>query len=163
VRAPDRVPGESFFRPRPDSGDRSRREDSGSPEAGEVAGCIRIDAVIGAVRRSTALPQIAVMGREGEILRVHIGAQVRENGGLLGGIWRVTPQADGVGAGAVVVGAKVIVFDPAIGVAIPVVPVKCTRRGKGQGGQRESGGRRQHRLAQPLQHARKLIHSFVPL
>src|SRR5205823_765714 len=39
------------------------REHSGSMEAAEVAGRPRIDAAIGAVRRSTALAQIAVMSR----------------------------------------------------------------------------------------------------
>ena len=111
------------------------REDSGSMEAAEVDGRPRIDAAIGAVRRSTALPQIAVMGREGEILRVHIGDQVRENGGLLGGIRQVTPQADGVGAAALLVDAIGIVFVLAVGVALPVVPVKGTRHSEGQGGQ----------------------------
>ncbi len=70
-------------------------------------------------------------------MRVHISDQVRENGSLLGGIRQVTPQADGIGAAALLVDAIGIVFVLAVGIAVTVVPVKATWHGDGQGGQRE--------------------------
>src|SRR5262249_20786493 len=119
------------------------REDSGSTEAAEVDGGVRVNGIIRAIRRSTALPQIAVMGSEGEILRVHIVDQVRKNGGLLGGIRQIPPQADGIGAAILVVEAVAILFVPV------AVSMKGTWHCEGQCDQREYRGRRHDRLARP--------------
>src|SRR5215467_1051379 len=59
----------------------------------------------------------------------------------------VPGQNDAVGAAALLVDAVRIVFVLAVGVALPVVPMKGTRHSDGQDGQREYGGRSHDRLA----------------
>lgn len=68
----------------------------------------------------TALSQIAVMGRKGEILRIHVGDHVRDYRGLLGRIRQVTPEADCICALAVLVDAICVIFVLSMTLALQV-------------------------------------------